>query len=176
MAKVNVQKWAQAGIVFGILGAVISWLYSIFSPNGIANISFAMADIDVASKLQQGIDTSLGAKILGPLSGILPQIGWFSALLLVAVSGLVVFVFGRYLYEWIPVRARTKQGKLMYVALWGSLAVGMILSLMGGTIADMMSWSFLWITVATAIAFLITALIYVYVLNRFMPKIAIIPE
>lgn len=176
MAKVNVQKLAQTGVVFGILALAISWLYSIVSPKGIANISFAFADIDVASALQSGVDTSLAARILSPLSGILPQTGVFMSLLGVGVAGLIVIVVGGYLYELIPYRAKSKQMKLMAFALYGSVAVGAVLAFMAGTITSMISWGYLQVIAGTAIAFLIVALVYVFVANRFMPKIAIIPE
>jgi len=177
MAKVNINKWAQVGVVFSLLAASISWLYTLFFKNGIANITFAVADIDVGTALKGGVDTSLGGKLIGMLNGIFPIGGtWIGNLLTLAISGFIVIVAGRYIYEWFTFfRARSSRVKLMTVATYGSLLVGVILALMGGKITGVLTWGFLQVMAATAIAFLIVASVYLLV-NKFMPKIAILPE
>ena len=176
MGKVNFKKWAQVGIVFGLLASGISWIYNWLFSNGIANISFAFADIDVGSALKQGVDTSWAAKILSPVQGIFPSTGIIGSMLMVAVAGLIVMVAGRYIYEMATFyRAGGKKAKLVAVAIYGSLAVGAVLSLIAGTISSMLTWGYVQVIAATAIAFLIVAVVYV-ILNNYMPKIAVIPE
>ena len=178
MGKVNFKKWAQVGIVFGLLASLLGWLTSMLPfKNGIANISFAFADIDVGSALKTGVGSGIGEKIVSILNGIVPIGGTtLGGLIAVAVSGLAVMVAGRYIYEMATFyRAGGKKAKLVAVAIYGSLAVGVVLSFMAGTLASMISLSFVWITLATIIAFLMVAVVYV-IANNYLPKIAVIPE
>ena len=177
MAKINLKKWAQAGTMFGILAALISLAYTAIFKNGIANISFVFADIDVGAALKSGTDTGIGGKLLGMLNGFVPVSGtMIGTLISVAISGFIVFVVGRWVYEKATFfRAKGNRTRLMAVALYGSLIVGAALALISGKISSLITWGFLQVTAATAIAFLIVASVYV-ILNNFIPKIAILPE
>lgn len=176
MAKMNVKSWGKAGALFGLLAWVVGWLVGKLFPEGIGTISFAIApsNIDVGSQLRAGVDTSLGAKILSVTQGILPVGGILYQFLVVVISGIAVFLVGRFAYQYL-MKGRTPVTRLLLTALYGSLGIGLLLGIMVRKFAIPIWTSVL----ATAIAFLIIATIYVTINKKagtIGRKLAPIPE
>lgn len=178
MGKINYMKWGQAGIAFGFLSYLISLIYQFLFKGGIANFSFAIADVDVSNTLKSGVDSSLGTKILGLMNGIIPSGGWLFNVLAITITGIVVFVLGRLAYEYIPrLKTNNKAQKLMTVSVMGSIIVGVALSLMSGNFSVHPSLTWLWIILATAIAFFINSVIYVWLGSvKSLEKLMPVPE
>lgn len=175
MVKINYKGWAKAGGVFGILAWIIAWIFQKVMPEGgLATISFAAVDVDAASRIKAGVDTSLGAKIMSALQGvpIIGQSGIYNFLVII-VSAIAIFWVGRTLYNYLP-KGKTPVTKLLLVATYGSLVVGIILGLLAKTATAIPIW--FGTVLATLIAFGIVALVYVGINRKISAKIAPIPE
>lgn len=133
---VDTRKWAMVGAGAGFVSWLLAWLYGmIFGPGGAGTVTFvSIGDINVRNQILNGIDTSLASQILNTFGGNFGAVvgGAMGALIMAMIGGIVVALVGRYMYEYLAF-AKTPQGRLVSVLLYGSVVGGWIVSFMTKT-------------------------------------------
>lgn len=129
IANIFKQYWGL-GVAVGVVSVAVSkWIYpwiSKFFGGSIATIKLANPlDIDVASKLQTGLDTTIGEKFFGFFNGLLPIQG--STWLWAIITGILVIVGGRIAYTYLY--KGTQKTKLPLIMLYGTLLFGVVFKL-----------------------------------------------
>lgn len=116
--KGSLQRWWVTGAIVGS----VAWLLSVFVFPKLPdiNITFATVDIPIG---QQGIP-GFGETILNFLKLGDPTMGNF---LTVVLSGIVLVVLGRFIYNIIPM-GKTQYSRLSFVLLYGALLGTLILA------------------------------------------------
>ncbi len=87
--KIAMTALGVTGVSYGL-----GWLYNKFFAEGIATLTFSAINVDVASQIKAGIDTSLGGKLLAYLKGVIPAGGTMSALLTLFVAAFIIVWLG----------------------------------------------------------------------------------
>lgn len=151
---VDLKKAAGAAVGVTAISYGLGWAYNKFIADGIATLTFSAVDVNVASQIKAGVDTTLAGKLLAYMQGVIPSGGIWGALIMLYVASFLVVLIGGLIGE------RIALGKTD-VARFGigmGLAAGVI-----GLIVGSMSVSVG--AVGTALAMLIyfgiVALVYV---------------
>ena len=151
-------SWGLIGAIVGLVATLISKYYP---EGGILNLKLASPiELDVLSRLRQGLDTSLGEKLFGYFNGVLPIEGnvWLWA----AVTGAIVVVAGRYLLDYIPFfKPKTTTQKLAIVLFYGTV----VMALLTKTMTVGLNLTFASVLGTLLVYYIIVALVSVLVLN-----------
>jgi len=150
---VDYKKSAMAAVGVTVISYGLGWVYSKYFADGIATLTFSAVDVNIASQVKSGIDTSLAGKLLSYLGGVIPVGGTMNALLTLFVASFLVVVLASFIADKITV------GKTETTRFGVSMAIAAgVIGLIVGSISP--SVGSLGTGIAMLIYFSIIALIY----------------
>src|SRR3990167_9058192 len=86
----TVKDSAITGFWLGAVSLAVSWLLN-FLKAPTVNLTFSAVDINVRQQLVQGVDTSIGGKVINLISGLIP-LGWQGVVSLFVTAFLIVLI------------------------------------------------------------------------------------
>ena len=150
---VDYKKTAMAAVGVTAISYGLGWVYNKYFADGIATLTFSAVDVNVASQVKAGIDTSLAGKLLGYLGGVIPVGGTMNALLTLFVASFLVVMLASFIADKIAV------GKTETTKFGVSMAVSaFVIGLVAGSVSP--SIGSLGAGIAMLIYFGIVAFIY----------------
>ena len=150
------EKWGMFGAVAGAMTVLIAKLMAMMSiPVLKLTMSATEYNFNVREHLTGGIDTGIGAKIFSYLSGTF-NFGQFEIWILAALTGAVIAVIGRYLWEFVKV-GRTFETKTATIFVLGSAVAGFVLSYLAKTATPTIDINYFVSLITLGIYFLIVS-------------------
>lgn len=131
---IDIIRSARIGAVVGVLSALVGKAYNMFSSGGQIQASLDLAPLGdgVKQQIQAGVPTDLSGKIIAWLNGILPLS--VEGIITLAIAGALTFVIGALAVNAInnAFFSKTALRRIVSMAVLGSIASGIILSIMSG--------------------------------------------
>jgi len=143
----QVKSWSFYGAVAGVVSVVLMWILNFFPK---ISVTFSTYAVDLTK--EGTISKAVGEKILqiiGVSTGNL-----LTTLIAFAISGAIIFVVGRAIYEYLPLGTKSKQAKIFLTMLYGSIIASLVIAGFGE------------LTVKTLISLVIYALVLSWVLIK----------
>lgn len=151
------EKWGMFGAVAGAMTVLIAKLMAMMSiPVLKLTMSAQEYDFNVRSHLTGGMDTGVGAKILSYLSGTF-QLGQFEIWILAAVTGAVIAIVGKFVWDMIGRPGTTFETKTAFIFVIGTAVASFALSYLAGTATPKIDINYVVTLVTLGIYFLIVS-------------------
>ena len=129
----NIGKIFKEWWLVGVIAAGLSWLLAaVVSWISLEKIVVTMSTIDINTGISKGIDPAFGNKVLSFFQGKIPfDIGQWGTIVTLVITAVAVVIVGRVAYEYVGtfVFKRTTFSKIMFVMIYGGLAIGILMSL-----------------------------------------------
>lgn len=114
----ELKKSAMFGFVAGLVSLGLTWIIGMLKIP-VVNLTFSAVDVNVRDRIIQGIDPSLGGKVLSWMQGFVP-ISLPSVLGLFVTTFLIVFA-GKIAYELIPFKVKGRYARVALIMLYGTV-------------------------------------------------------
>lgn len=129
MEKINWKKTAIFSLVAAAISLALTFLIKKFAIP-VLNISLSSVDINVREQVNSGINSDFGAKVLSYIQGYLPVSGseWIMVGLALLVSVFAVIMVGRFVYQYLPWKPKSKYSRVALIMLIGTVALSAVLA------------------------------------------------
>lgn len=123
-----IKEWAMPGALFGLGAVVLSMLFAKFIGPITLKLATPAIEFNVRDRIIAGLPTTGAEKIFGFFQGYLPLTG--NVWVIAAISGIIIAIVGRLLYEFIPYKGNTQTMKLALIFFYGTVVLGFVFKTM----------------------------------------------
>ena len=118
----EIRDWFIVGSIAGVLSVILLW-----SLNKLPTLQVTMATYAVDLTQEGTISSGIGKWLINFIGVTMPT-NFLVSLIVVAISGSIIFIIGRQLFTWLSFGIRNRYGTLVMTMLYGSIVTSLIVN------------------------------------------------